>query len=89
MNMQMRLFSRGTAGCKNLSYHIRNDITTCNMRDVVMKSANFNFRSFYELPSCFKDFITIHEYANNIICIPYHMLSGVCLSFNLVPSLEV
>ena len=56
MNMQMRLFSCRTTGCKDLSYHIRNDITTCNNED-------FDVGLFYDFPSCFKDSITIHEYA--------------------------
>ena len=33
--------------------------------------------------------ITIHEYANGIICITYHVISGVRLGLNLVPSLAV
>ena len=45
--------------------------------------------SFLRFPSCFNDFIIIHEYANNKICITYHMVSGGCLSFNVVLSVEV
>ena len=37
MNMQMRLFSCMTTECKDLSYHIRNDITTGNNEDLGMK----------------------------------------------------
>ena len=40
MNMQMRLFSCMTTGCKDLSYHIRNDITACNNEDFGMKSVD-------------------------------------------------
>ena len=40
MNMQMRLFSCMTTGCEALSYHIRNDIATCNNEDFEMKSAD-------------------------------------------------
>ena len=32
-------------------------------------------------------FINVHEYANKIICIFDHGIKGLCLSFNLVPSL--
>ena len=32
---------------------------------------------FYDFPSCFKDFITIHEYAKNIICITYTGYSNI------------
>ena len=74
--MQMRLFSWLTTGCKELSYHIRNYITTCNNEDFGMKSVDL-WVFFYVFPSFFKDFITIHEYANNIICITYHVISGV------------
>ena len=35
----------------------------------------------------FKVFINIHEYANKIICIFDDGIKGLCLSFNLVPSL--
>ena len=70
MNMQMRLFSYRTTGRKDLTYHIRNDITTCNNEDFGMKSVDL-WVFFYDFPSCFKDFITIHEYAKNIICITY------------------
>ena len=84
MNMQMKLFSCRTTGCKDLTYHIRNDITTCNNADFGMKSVDL-----WIFLSCFKDFITIHEYAKNIICITYHVIIGECLSFNLVPSLVV
>ena len=34
-----------------------------------------------------KVFINIHEYANKIICIFDHEIKGLCLRFNLVPSL--
>ena len=40
MNMQMRLFSCITIGCKDLSFHIRNDITTCDNEDFGMKSVD-------------------------------------------------
>ena len=40
MNMQMRLFSCRTTGCKDLTYHIINDITTCNNEDFGMKSVD-------------------------------------------------
>ena len=40
MNMQIRLFSCMTTGCKDLSYHIRNNITTCNNEDFGMKSVD-------------------------------------------------
>ena len=40
MNMQMRLFSCRTTGCKDLTYHIRNDITTCNNDDFGMESVD-------------------------------------------------
>ena len=40
MNMHMRLFSCETTGCKDLSYHIRNDKTTCNNQDFGMKSVD-------------------------------------------------
>ena len=43
----------------------------------------------YDFPSCLKDFITIHEYANNIICLTYHVISGVCLGFNLIPNKNI
>ena len=36
----MRLFSRRTTGCKDLTYHIRNDIITCNNEDFGMKSVD-------------------------------------------------
>ena len=45
--------------------------------------------SFYDFSLTFKDFINIHEYANQLICIPGHVVKGSCLSFNLVPSLVV
>ena len=32
------LFSCRTTGCKDLTYHIRNDITTCSNADFGMKS---------------------------------------------------
>ena len=35
----------------------------------------------------FKVFINIHEYANKIFCILDHEIKGLCLSFNLLPSL--
>ena len=35
----------------------------------------------------FKVFINSHEYAYKIICIFEHGIKGMCLSFNLVPSL--
>ena len=35
--MQMRLISCMTTGCKELSYYIRNDITTCNNEDFGME----------------------------------------------------
>ena len=35
----------------------------------------------------FKVFIDIHEYEYKIICIFDHGIKGLCLSFNLVPSL--
>ena len=34
-----------------------------------------------------KVFMNIHEYENNIICIFDHEIKGLCLSFDLVPSL--
>ena len=40
MNMQMRLFSCMTTGCNDLSYHIRNDITTSNNDDFGMNSVD-------------------------------------------------
>ena len=40
MNIQMRLFACMTTGCKDLSYHIRKDITTCNNEDFGMKSVD-------------------------------------------------
>ena len=40
-------------------------------------------------PLFFQIFINIHEYANKIICILDHGIQGLCLSFNLVPSLVV
>ena len=40
MNMQMRLFSCMTIGCKDLSYHIENDITSCNNEDFGVKSVD-------------------------------------------------
>ena len=40
MNMQMRLFSCMTTGCKDLSYLFRNDIRTCNKEDFGMKSVD-------------------------------------------------
>ena len=33
--------------------------------------------------------MNIHEYANKIICISSHGMKGICLTFNLVPSLVV
>ena len=38
--MQMRLFPCMTTGCKDLSYHIRNDITKSNNEDFGMKSVD-------------------------------------------------
>ena len=84
----MRLYSCRATGCKDLPYYITNDITTCNNDDFWIKSVEF-MGLFYDFPSCFKDFIIIHEYSNNIICITYHVVSSVCLSFNVVPRLEV
>ena len=40
-------------------------------------------------PHTFKDFINIHEYANKLICITGHKMKGLCISFNLVPSVVV
>ena len=37
----------------------------------------------------FKVFINIHEYENKIVSIFDHGIKGLCLSFNLVPSLVV
>ena len=34
-----------------------------------------------------KVFINIHEYANEMVYISDHRKNGLCLSFNLVPSL--
>ena len=44
------------------------------------------FKDFYLI---FKVFINIHEYANEMIYISDHRKNGMCLSFNLVPSLVV
>ena len=44
---------------------------------------------FYEFTLLFKVFIKIHEYANYIICISDCGVKGMCLSFNLIPSLVV
>ena len=51
---------------QGLGIPYQNDITTCNNEDFWMKSVDLwvNFTIF---PSCFKDFITIHEYTKNII----------------------
>ena len=37
----------------------------------------------------FMVFININEYENKIICISGHGMKGICLTFNLVPSLVV
>ena len=37
----------------------------------------------------FNVLINIHEYANEIICISGHGMKGICLTFNLIPSLVV
>ena len=42
---------------------------------------------FYDFYLIFKVFINIHEYANWMIYISGHRKHGLCLSFNLVPSL--
>ena len=42
---------------------------------------------FYDFYLIFKVFINIHEYANGMIYISDHRKNGLCLSFNLVPSL--
>ena len=42
---------------------------------------------FFTFSLIFKVFINIHEYAYKIICIFDHGMNGLCLSFNLVPSL--
>ena len=46
-------------------------------------------RNFNAFPSIFNVFMNIHEYVNSIICIYYNGMKGLCLSFNLVPSLNV
>ena len=62
-----------------------NNVQQCGIWDEISSFMGL----VYDFPSCSKDFITIHEYANNIICITYHVISGVCQGFNLVPSLVV
>ena len=42
---------------------------------------------FYDFYLIFKVFINIHKYANKMIYISDHRKNGLCLSFNLVPSL--
>ena len=42
---------------------------------------------FYVFSLIYKVFINIHEYANDIICIFDNGIKGLCLSFNLLPSL--
>ena len=40
MNMQLGLFACMTTGRKEMSYHIRKDITTCNNEEFGMKSVD-------------------------------------------------
>ena len=40
MNMHYETIFMWDQGCKDLSYHIRNDITTCNNQDFGMKSVD-------------------------------------------------
>ena len=47
----------------------------------------FIYGVFYDFYLIFKVFINIHEYANGLIYISDHRKNGLCLSFNLVPSL--
>ena len=45
---------------------------------------------FHDFSLFSKVFITMHEYANYIICISYQVIKGMCLScFTLVPSFVV
>ena len=54
---------------------------------------NFGLKSvylwcfFYDFYLILKVFINIHEYANGMIYISDHRNNGICLGFNLVPSL--
>ena len=45
------------------------------------------FMFFYDFTLLFKIFINIHEYANKMIYISDNRNKGMCLSFNLAPSL--
>ena len=87
MNMQMRLFSRRITECKDLTYHIRNDITTYNNEDFGMKSVNvWVFLTMF--PHVLKiSLLFMNMQKNNLHNL--HVISGVCLSLNLVPSLVV
>ena len=42
---------------------------------------------FYDFSLIVKVFINIHEYTNYLICIFDHGIKGLCLRFNLIPSL--
>ena len=44
---------------------------------------------FYDFSLISNVFITIHEYANLIICISEHKMKVLCLNIQLEPSLKV
>ena len=68
----------------DLSNCIIDYIKTYNNDNIGMKSAYLYFLLFFLI---FSVFIDIHEYANYanmIICIFYHGIKELCLSFHLV-----
>ena len=84
MNILMRSFSFRRMPSMNLSYDITRSITKCHNDTLDLKKSLF-MDFFYDFSVIFNVFIKIHEYANQIICITYHKMKGLCLSFSMRP----
>ena len=83
--MQIRRFFYRSMTLQNLSNCINGAIKITTMVILVL----LNLLILKEFVVIFYDFINNHEYANLIICITYHLLKEVCLSFRMRPSLVI
>ena len=68
----------------NLSYDITGSITKCHNDSLGLKLVYLG--TFNDFSVIFNVFFKIHEYANQIACVSYHMMKVQCLSIKMRPS---